>query len=343
MSAYQSNVSASVVYEENEGERVLTDTIAIIVILFAGTSNLLVIVTLLKFVTRKLREEAGTKLILNLAASDLIFVLIALPMDRLHLLISNYSTANQICRMNLSLFYCTFFSTLFTLTLIAVNRLILIVYNPIYHKVYTKLNVTLMIISTWLLSLFLALIPYFKIWGQYKLDKRARNWCGIRGAEGTSSNAWPRDFFFILGFALPGITMVFTYGMIWFKVIHSGNNFRTNKSAERNFKLFKLIVIIFGTFILCYFPNLFIRAIAKQRGYGYVKAIGIILIWLNCCLNPIIYFSFNQEYRFALERMLGFRLTWKRSQPPPSSDHTSESAISNTGNRVDGPQAKTSV
>ncbi|RWS21208.1 protein trapped in endoderm-1-like protein [Leptotrombidium deliense] len=315
-------------YKENyEGVNIFSNVIAILIILFGTISNVLVICCLAICTGKKLRNDAATKLILNLAIADLLFAIIVLPLDRLQFVVTKeYHVANEICKFQTTLFYWTFFVSLLSLTVVSINRLILIVYNPLYHKVYTKLNVILMITFTWLLSLFLALIPYFKLWGQYKLDKRARSWCGIRGAEGTDSNAWPRDFFFILGFTLPGVTMVFTYGMIWLKVIHHGVSFKTNRSTERNFKLFKLIVIIFGAFILCYFPNLFIRAIAKQRGYGYVKAIGIILIWLNCCINPIIYFSFNQEYRHALERMLGFKLTWKRTvEPPPSSDHTSES------------------
>ncbi|RWS10288.1 Gustatory receptor trehalose 1-like protein, partial [Dinothrombium tinctorium] len=179
-----------------------------------------------------------------------------------------------------------------------------------------------MLSFVWIVSLLLALIPYFHLWGYYKLDEKRRSYCGIRRSVETDPTSWARDFFFVLGFTVTGLTMIITYALIWYKVIHRDNSFGTNKAAKRNLKLFKLIVIIFGAFIICYFPNLLIRAIMRKRGYGYSKAIGVILIWLNCCINPIIYFSFNTEYRLALERLLGC----KRSQPPPSSDHTSESS-----------------
>ncbi|RWS21612.1 protein trapped in endoderm-1-like isoform X2 [Leptotrombidium deliense] len=92
------------------------------IIPFGTVSNLCVIICLLKYAP-KLRGDATTKFVINLAVSDLIFCCVTLPLRWLQFGIrQNYYFANPLCQFEEMTFYWTFFASLFSLTLISLNR-----------------------------------------------------------------------------------------------------------------------------------------------------------------------------------------------------------------------------
>ncbi|RWS12798.1 protein trapped in endoderm-1-like protein [Dinothrombium tinctorium] len=105
------------------GPQTLNFVVSMIVIPFGTLANALVIISLLKYAP-KLRGDATTKFVINLAISDLMFSVITLPLRWIqHSLRANYKLSNELCRLQQVTFYWTFFLSLFSLTLVSLNRL----------------------------------------------------------------------------------------------------------------------------------------------------------------------------------------------------------------------------
>jgi Na+/melibiose symporter-like transporter len=69
-------------------------------------------------------------------------------------------------------------------------------------------------------------------------------------------------------------------------------------------KLLWMILVIFGTFVLCYLPITIVKSLAKQEKNSAWNIFGYILIYLTTCMNPFIYVVMSSEYRQAYKSII---------------------------------------
>ncbi len=104
------------------GPAVLSFVFRLIFAIFGTIANSLVIITLLKYVP-KIKNEASTKFVLNLAVSDLVFCSITLPFSWIRYLFrDNPSFGDVFCKFFLTTFYWTFELSLLSITFVTINR-----------------------------------------------------------------------------------------------------------------------------------------------------------------------------------------------------------------------------
>lgn len=98
-------------------------------------------------------------------------------------------------------------------------------------------------------------------------------------------------------------------------VIQSGNKLQQTKSTRikdtrdvkqrRNeWRITKMVLAIFLSFLCCYFPITIAKIIDKNVNYPWLHIIGYIMIYLSACINPIIYVIMNKQYRQAYKTVL---------------------------------------
>ncbi|XP_068218258.1 G-protein coupled receptor moody [Palaemon carinicauda] len=82
------------------------------------------------------------------------------------------------------------------------------------------------------------------------------------------------------------------------------NRPQTLSSKDR--RLLKMILVIFISFVACYLPITFVKLLGMDD-YPVLNTIGLLLIYMTTCINPIIYVLMSSEYRQAYVSLLRCR------------------------------------
>ncbi|XP_072029778.1 protein trapped in endoderm-1-like [Amphiura filiformis] len=149
-------------------ERVIVGIIYLVIFLLGIIGNSMVIIAVI--LSRKLREPTNC-MITNLAVSDLLTCLMLIWNVVALLSKSGWPIAGWICSLAGTVIYTSSGTSLYSLAIIGVNRLIKITKPKYFPKIYTYRNVGIMIFLTWITPLPLILIPPLLGVGQIGYDE----------------------------------------------------------------------------------------------------------------------------------------------------------------------------
>ncbi|XP_063864930.1 LOW QUALITY PROTEIN: G-protein coupled receptor moody-like [Scylla paramamosain] len=81
--------------------------------------------------------------------------------------------------------------------------------------------------------------------------------------------------------------------------------------SPKDRRLLKMILVIFMSFVACYLPITLVKTFSKDDN-PVLNILGLLLIYMTTCINPIIYVVMSSEYRQAYVSLL----TCKRDVDP---------------------------
>lgn len=92
---------------------------------------------------------------------------------------------------------------------------------------------------------------------------------------------------------------------------------RDAKAKRNEWRITKMVLAIFLSFVLCYLPITVTKVADKDVNHPAFHIFGYIMLYLSSCINPIIYVIMNKQYRQAYKtvvlckpsRLLGFTQT----------------------------------
>ncbi|KAM7348465.1 G-protein coupled receptor moody isoform 2-T10 [Cochliomyia hominivorax] len=196
--------------------------IAFVVIGVPG--NILTIVALSR---GKQNRNSTAVFIINLSISDLLFGCFNLPLAASTFLRRSWIHGDLLCRLFPLLRYGLLAVSLFTVSLITINRYVIIAHPRQYTRIYQHRYLALMVVGTWLLS-FSIMIPTWRgIWGKFGLDIAIGS-CSILHDHNDRS---PKEFLFVLAFMVPCLCIVFCYTRIFYLVRKAA--FRSREPASK--------------------------------------------------------------------------------------------------------------
>ncbi|RWS25007.1 protein trapped in endoderm-1-like protein [Leptotrombidium deliense] len=273
---------------------------SLLIIACGVPGNVLTIIALIKCAPNLLKN-ATTKFVINLAIADLIFCTFNLPMTSVRFLTCSWPFGDCLCQLYPFIFYGNVAVSLLTITCITIDRFVLIAFNDRHKCMCSPRNVWFMIAFCWIFSFGLLSLPLFEIWGKMGEDHRTFS-CTILRNKGRS----PKKFLFVFGFLIPSVAISVCYSIIWYKVKRQRIlSIATNrKMSKRDIKLTKLIAVIFFVFVLCFAPLLISNVVLPKDRYPYLQVTSSILAWFSACVNPLIYFVMNRQYRNAFKRLI---------------------------------------
>lgn len=85
------------------------------------------------------------------------------------------------------------------------------------------------------------------------------------------------------------------------------------RMTTKDKKLLWMIVVIFGTFLVCHLPITIQKVMPERSRNSIWNLIGIILIYSTTCVNPIIYVVMSHEYRQAYLGLFFCKTDWTLS------------------------------
>jgi len=286
--------------------------------------NLLTVVALIKCV--KLRTHATTTFVISLAASDLLFCSINLPLTASRYVHEEWILGATMCRLYPVFFYGNVGASLMNMVAITINRYVLISCPGSYPKIYSRCNIMLMVAGVWMFSFGLLIPPLAGLWGTLGLDPPTFSCTILRDSAGRS----PKKFLFLFGFLLPCLAIIVCYSAIFYRVRQSRLNVQKHMNSginrtkdtmvqsgqrKEDLRMTKMMLIIFISFLVSFLPLMLVNVIDDEVQIPTFHVIASVLAWMSAVVNPFIYAFKNRQYKQAFKKLLCMD---KRVGPPGS-------------------------
>lgn len=318
--------------------RALLDSAAVCFIIFAivgVTGNFISILALSR--CPRLRN-ATTAFIINLCVADLIFCAFSSPLQAVTYIQRSWTFGDGLlCKLFPFVSYVNALVSLFTVLAIAINRYICIVHPLRYASFYRTSNVGAMIAFLWICVLGIMSLPFFQIWGKLGYDNKGRS-CDILESNGKTPKdilfgialGLPTVVFLFCysrinwvvrqasrkiecsnqqppSSDIPTIFQVreaIQKPHFWAYLNNSLLRFREKEVRKvprerKELKVLKVTLIIFLTYVMCYFPVSLVKLIGREEDVPILNVLGYLLAYLSNCINPLIYIAASDDYRRA--------------------------------------------
>ncbi|KAL2103511.1 hypothetical protein ACEWY4_000379 [Coilia grayii] len=255
--------------------------------------------------------------ILNLAIADELFTLV-LPLNIAEHLLRCWPFGEVLCKMILSIDHYNIFSSLYFLTVMSVDRY-LVVHATVKSKrmpYRTYRAAKIVSLCVWILVIVIVM-PFTVFAGVYvSPDDSSRKNCLL--SFPSPEHLWfkaSRIYTLILGFAIPVSTICILYTMMLYRL----RNMRLNTNAKALDKAKKkvtiMVFIVVAVCFFCWTPFHLSTIVALTTDLPTTPLlIGIsyfitCLSYANSCLNPFLYAFLDDSFRKAFRKMLECRST----------------------------------
>ena len=290
----------------------LTAVLFLAIMLIGVIGNALVVYVILA--KGKMRTVINL-LLLNLALSDIAFLIITVPLTAYHWVSSNWELGDIVCKMMHFFLYVTAYVTVYTLVLISGLRYVTVVYNRGTAHWRTKRNACFTICIVWAVMLIVnvpALLVYrVKVWKEYY-------YCGL---EDASTGRKIYLSFFSCAYVIPLLIISVMYAAL-LGHLRGNRSCHTEEYTEegalrqgqgqdgirsrtlwRTAHATKLIILVVVVFTICWFPLHIHLVLAmynkspKTDLYQVFRIFWHCLAYANSCMNPIIYNYICKDFR----------------------------------------------
>ncbi|PKU38033.1 c-c chemokine receptor type 8-like [Limosa lapponica baueri] len=272
-----------------------------LVFVFCLLGNSLVLWVLL---TRKKLTTMTDICLLNLAASDLLFV-VPLPFQA-HYASDEWVFGNAMCKIMAGIYYTGFYSSIFFITLMSIDRYIAIVHAVYAMRIRTATCGIIISLILWLVA-GLASIPNIMFNEQLEIEQSVQ--CVSMYPPG--DNTWKIASQFaanILGLLIPLSILICCYAQI-LKNLQKCKN----RNKIKAIKMIFIIVIVFFLFWTPFNIALFLDSLQSlhiindcKASYQIALALQLTetISFIHCCLNPVIYAFAGVTFKAHLKELL---------------------------------------
>ncbi|XP_028281359.1 C-C chemokine receptor type 5-like isoform X2 [Parambassis ranga] len=245
--------------------------------------------------------------LLNLSIADLLLVC-SLPFLA-HQARDQWHFGDFMCKVVLGVYYIVFYSGIFFISLLSIDRYLAIVHAVYAMRARTRSFGVVAAAVTWGLGILASFPDVIFL----KMQKSSNTFCSPeypQAHSGSSSHFWRVFSLFkmnILGLFIPIFIMCFCYSQIIWRLM-------STQSSKR--QAIRLIFIVVAVFFCCWIPyNIasFFKALELLHIYTECessKAIRLTLqvteamAYSHSCLNPILYVFVGEKFRRNLLRMI---------------------------------------
>ncbi|NXT86026.1 CCR2 protein, partial [Zapornia atra] len=266
-----------------------------LVLIFGLIGNMLVILILVKY--KRLKSMTDIYL-LNLAISDLLFVF-SLPFWAYYAA-HDWIFGDALCRILSGVYLLGFYSGIFFIILLTLDRYLAIVHAVFALKARTVAYSILTSIVTWAVASF-ASIPAIVFHKTQKEDSRYT--CSAHYPSNTAID-WKYSCILkmnILGLVIPMVIMIFSYSQIIRTLLRCKNE-KKQKAVRLIFMIMIFYFIFWTPFHISSFLHTFQNSLfnpnCEIKGH-LEKAIQVTetISMIHCCLNPVIYAFVGEKFR----------------------------------------------
>nr|WDW32492.1 sNPFR [Agasicles hygrophila] len=263
----------------------------------------------------KAMQTVTNLFITNLALSDILLCVLAVPFTPLYTLLGEWVFGRVLCHLvSYAQGISVYISTL-TLTSIAIDRYFVIIYP--FHPRMKLSTCIFIIVIIWIFSVLVTL-PY----GVYvKLTQSERNPEKFFCDENWPSEDWRRTFGGIttaMQFLIPFIIMAFCYICVSIKLNDrarskpgSKNSRKEEADRERKRRTNRMLIAMVAVFLVSWLPlnafniiNDFYQQMEKWGFYYLTFFMSHAVAMSSTCYNPFLYAWLNENFRKEFKQVL---------------------------------------
>ncbi|NXN92989.1 CCR5 protein, partial [Rhinopomastus cyanomelas] len=271
-----------------------------LVVIFGLTGNLLVVLILVKY--KRLKSMTDIYL-LNLAISDLLFIF-SLPFWAYYA-VYDWIFGEALCRILSGVYLLGFYSGIFFIILLTLDRYLAIVHAVFALKARTVTYGILTSSVTWAVAVF-ASVPGIVF---HKTQREnSRHTCSAHYPS-EQRIVWKQFLTLkmnILGLVIPMLIMICSYTQI-IKTLLQCRNEKKHKAVRLIFIIMIVYFCFWAPYNICMllrdFPATFSVTTCESSGQLH-KAIQVTetISMIHCCINPVIYAFAGEKFRKYLRR-----------------------------------------
>ncbi|XP_030623929.1 C3a anaphylatoxin chemotactic receptor [Chanos chanos] len=283
----------------------------------------------------KMRRTVNTIWFVNLAVADL-FCCLSIPFSVVEIFLDHHwPYGNAMCKVLSSVIIINMFASVFTLTLISLDRFALVI-KPVWAQNHRKLSLAWILCGVaWMLSLGLSL-PTMILKGTrsdeffnvtlctYHHDSDAYSYYDEDQTPDRSALKTIGTIRFVFGFLFPLITITVCYAFI---------AQRLRASRFRSDKAFRIMLAVVVTFFLCWVPY-HVAGLVQDYGEEQISQVAFMLdplalslAYINSCLNPVLYVFMGQDFKSQV------RLSLRRVFENAFSEGTTNTTVHTKGQK----------
>ncbi|XP_048093555.1 trace amine-associated receptor 13c-like [Alosa alosa] len=269
--------------------------------------NLLVIISIFHF---KQLHTPTNLLILSLAVADLFIGLTVMPVEGSQLIETCWYFGDTLCNIFPFIYSVALSGSLCSLVLISIDRFIA-VNDPLrYSLKVTHNKIVIIVVLGWCICL---LYMFFLLY-DHLTEMEPHRTCHGECLLTTIGSSWIVGDVFV-SFIVPCSTVIilnmkiFCTAKYHTKVINSvtererAGNKDTMRSKKSSCKAAKTIGVLVTVYLLCYMPyNL--SSLAYSTDLSYLFKCLVWIMYLNSCMNPIIYALFYPWFKVSTKYII---------------------------------------
>ncbi|CAH1795915.1 unnamed protein product [Owenia fusiformis] len=299
-----------------DSEAAVIGVVLTLIALATVFGNLLVVVAVCT--TQALKTMTGY-FIVSLACADIAVAILVVPWNIYQLVTNlNWPFGTVFCRLFISFDIMFTSASIYNLLCISIDRYIAISKPFQYQQMITQRTVIFMIAACWLMPIFISFVAIFAGWNLGELKDKHEELT----ASGACVFLYSLPFSIassMFSFFIPSCIMIVLYTKIFLiarrqvrqiqsvEVVIDELKKQQTKTMKRETKAVKTLVIIMGSFLICWSP-FFITYVADAIiGYQIAFIPWTIISWMgwiNSTVNPWLYYASNSHFKRAYTRIL---------------------------------------
>ncbi|XP_067373514.1 trace amine-associated receptor 13c-like [Channa argus] len=286
-------------------EAVLVDIMLYAISLLTAALNLLVIIAISHY--RQLHTPTNL-LLLSLAVSDFIVGIQQMPVG-IVIWQGCWFLGDFVCILNSLLGFITNSVSVGNMVLISVDRYVAICEPMYYHTKVTVTTVNLSVCLCWMFSVF------YSSWILRDLFKKPDRYVSCYGECAVAISYVEGTVDFVLTFAGPIIVIVVLYMRVFVVAASQARAMRSHVAAFQSsvtitakkyeLKAARNLGVVVVVFLLCFSPYYFFSV---AGGNSLDTFFEIWVLYLNSCLNPVIYALFYPWFRKAVKHIVTLQI-----------------------------------
>lgn len=201
-------------------------------------------------------------------------------------------------------------TTIITITLIAYNRYKLVLDPGAYEALYTRRNITLMLLVAWLVPIVCLMPAVVGVWGRFGYVVMMVTCNLLLDHE----SQFFKIFLMIVRAVIPCCLIVYYYARIYHVTISSHKRLYKNNrpvsaldlnNQRKEMHMTKMMLTIFLVFVISYFPCTITgivdwNTVLSKQFHMFCQ----ISIYVGSAVNPLVYGLMNSQFRQAYIQMI---------------------------------------
>nr|XP_040023381.1 delta-type opioid receptor-like [Gasterosteus aculeatus aculeatus] len=252
-------------------------------------------------IVRYTKMKTATNIyIFNLALADAL-VTTTMPFQSTDYLLNTWPFGEVVCKVFISIDYYNMFTSIFTLTMMSVDRYVAVCHPVKALDFRTPIKAKMINVCIWILS-SAAGIPAFVLGGtQTKSDVTE---CALQFPEPyVYWDTLMKICVFVFAFVVPVLIITVCYSLMVLR-LKSVRMLSGSREKDRNLRrITRLVVVVVAVFVVCWTPiHIFIlvKALASvpettaiMAAYFFCVALG----YTNSSLNPVLYAFLDENFK----------------------------------------------